>query len=127
MIAQSNSTDVIVVGGGPAGATTATLIAQQGFNVTLFERERFPRYHIGESLIPETFWVLERLKMLDKLRDSCFVKKHSVQFITDKGVLSEPFYFADNKQHESSQTWQVTQRVRLDDAQQRGGAGRLGS
>ncbi len=107
MIAQSDSTDVIVVGGGPAGATTATLIAQQGFNVTLFERERFPRYHIGESLIPETFWVLERLKMLDKLRDSCFVKKHSVQFITDKGVLSEPFYFADNKQHESSQTWQV--------------------
>lgn len=107
MITQSTSTDVIVVGGGPAGATTATLVAQQGFNVTLFERERFPRYHIGESLIPETFWVLERLKMIDKLRNSHFVQKHSVQFITDRGTLSEPFYFADNKPHESSQTWQV--------------------
>lgn len=107
MITQSTSTDVIVVGGGPAGATTATLVAQQGFNVTLFERERFPRYHIGESLIPETFWVLERLKMIAKLRNSHFVQKHSVQFITDRGTLSEPFYFADNKPHESSQTWQV--------------------
>ena len=107
MITQSTSTDVIVVGGGPAGATTATLVAQQGFNVTLFERERFPRYHIGESLIPETFWVLERLKMIDKLRNSHFVQKHSVQFISDRGMLSEPFYFADNKPHESSQTWQV--------------------
>ncbi len=107
MIAQSNTTDVIVVGGGPAGATTATLVAQQGYSVTLFERERFPRYHIGESLIPETFWVLERLKMIEKLRKSHFVQKHSVQFITDRGVLSEPFYFADNKPHESSQTWQV--------------------
>ena len=107
MITKSTSTDVIVVGGGPAGATTATLVAQQGFNVTLFERERFPRYHIGESLIPETFWVLERLKMIDKLRNSHFVQKHSVQFITDRGTLSEPFYFADNKSHESSQTWQV--------------------
>lgn len=107
MITQSNSTDVIVVGGGPAGATTATLIAQKGYNVTLFERERFPRYHIGESLIPETFWVLDRLKMIEKLRGSHFVQKHSVQFITDRGMLSEPFYFADNKPHESSQTWQV--------------------
>ncbi|MCE9604398.1 MAG: tryptophan 7-halogenase [Planctomycetia bacterium] len=98
---------VIVIGGGPSGATVSTLIAQQGYRVQLFERERFPRYHIGESLIPETFWVLERLKMLDKLRASAFVKKYSVQFVTDKGKLSEPFYFMDNKPHECSQTWQV--------------------
>lgn len=98
---------VIVIGGGPAGATVSTLIAQQGYRVSLFERETFPRYHIGESLIPETFWVLERLNMLPKLRASHFVKKHSVQFVTGTGKLSEPFYFADNKPHESSQTWQV--------------------
>ena len=98
---------VIVIGGGPSGTTCSTLIAQKGYKVKLFEREHFPRYHIGESLIPETFWVLERLKMLDKLRDSHFVKKFSVQFVTDKGKLSEPFYFMDNKPHECSQTWQV--------------------
>ncbi|HTN75465.1 MAG TPA: NAD(P)/FAD-dependent oxidoreductase, partial [Pirellulaceae bacterium] len=107
MIASSDP-DVIVIGGGPAGTTTATLIAQQGHKVMLFEREKLPRYHIGESLIPETYWVLERLKMLPKLKGSHFVQKHSVQFINANGRLSEPFYFWDNKPHECSQTWQVT-------------------
>src|SRR5678815_5415083 len=51
--------EVIVVGGGPAGSTTSTLLAQHGHRVQLFERERFPRFHIGESLIPETYWVLQ--------------------------------------------------------------------
>jgi flavin-dependent dehydrogenase len=100
-------TDVVVIGGGPAGATTSTLIAQRGHKVLLFERERFPRYHIGESLIPETYWVLKRLNMLPKMQKSHFVKKFSVQFVTDKGRLSEPFYFMDHKPHECSQTWQV--------------------
>ena len=51
--------DVVVIGGGPAGSTVSTLMAQQGCRVELFEREHFPRFHIGESLIPETYWVLE--------------------------------------------------------------------
>jgi flavin-dependent dehydrogenase len=99
--------DVVVIGGGPAGATAATLVAQRGRRVTLFERERFPRFHVGESLIPETFWVLERLGMLDRMRGSRFVEKHSVQFVSEKGLLSEPFYFHDHKPQESSRTWQV--------------------
>src|SRR5437868_3687285 len=101
------STDVIVIGGGPAGSTTATLLAQHGCKVTLVERERFPRFHIGESLIPETYWVLQRLKMLDKMKKSCFTKQFSVQFVNANGKLSAPFYFHDNKPHECSQTWQV--------------------
>jgi flavin-dependent dehydrogenase len=98
---------VIVIGGGPAGSTAATLIAQRGFRVDLFERECFPRFHIGESLIPHTYWVLKRLGMLQKMKPSHFVKKYSVQFVNQHGKLSEPFYFIDHRPHESSQTWQV--------------------
>jgi flavin-dependent dehydrogenase len=102
-----SSYEVIVIGGGPAGATVSTLIAQRGHSVGLFERERFPRFHIGESLIPETYWVLKRLNMLEKMQKSPFVKKYSVQFVNASGKLSAPFYFHDNKPHECSQTWQV--------------------
>jgi flavin-dependent dehydrogenase len=102
-----NSPDVVVIGGGPAGSTVSTLLAQQGVRVELFERERFPRFHIGESLIPETYWVLKRLNMLPKMQRSHFVKKYSVQFVNASGKLSAPFYFWDNKPHECSQTWQV--------------------
>lgn len=106
-VSDSQATDVIVIGGGPAGATAATLIAQRGYRVDLFEREHFPRFHIGESLIPETYWTLKRLGMLDKMKESCFTKKYSVQFVNDNGKVSAPFYFHENRQHESSQTWQV--------------------
>lgn len=99
--------DVVIIGGGPAGTTVGTLLAKEGRRVELFEREHFPRYHIGESLIPETYWVLERLGMLEKLRSSPFVKKYSVQFVSQRGRLSEPFYFMEHKPHECSQTWQV--------------------
>src|SRR2546421_9502041 len=105
--ANDSSTDVVVIGGGPAGSTVSTLLAQHGCKVKLYERERFPRFHIGESLIPETYWVFERLKMLDKMKKSPFVKKYSVQFVNSQGKLSAPFYFHDNKPHECSQTWQV--------------------
>ncbi len=99
--------DVVVIGGGPAGSTVSTLLAQRGIRVAVFERERFPRFHIGESLIPETYWVLERLNMLPKMQRSHFVKKYSVQFVNAEGKLSAPFYFWDNKPHACSQTWQV--------------------
>ena len=116
--------DVVVIGGGPAGATVSTLIAQRGYRVELFEREHFPRFHIGESLIPETYWVLERLNMLDKMKASPFVKKHSVQFVGSSGRLSEPFYFMEHKPHECSQTWQVLRsefdKMMLDNAREHG-------
>src|SRR6188508_610354 len=116
--------DVVVIGGGPAGSTTSTILAQGGLKVGLFEREKFPRFHIGESLIPETYWVLKRLNMLEKMQKSHFVKKYSVQFINANGKLSAPFYFWDNKPHECSQTWQVVRsefdHMMLDNAREHG-------
>lgn len=121
---SSSPADVVVIGGGPAGSTVSTLIAQRGHRVKLFERERFPRFHIGESLIPETYWVFERLKMLEKMKKSHFVKKFSVQFVNAAGKLSAPFYFHDNKPHECSQTWQVVRSefdmMMLDNAREQG-------
>jgi flavin-dependent dehydrogenase len=116
--------DVVVIGGGPAGATVSTLLAGEGRHVELFERERFPRFHIGESLIPETYWVFRRLGMIEKLRKSRFTKKHSVQFFNSSGTASTPFYFYNNKPHECSQTWQVVRsefdQLMLENAREHG-------
>jgi flavin-dependent dehydrogenase len=118
------SPDVVVIGGGPAGSTVSTLLAQQGCRVQLFERERFPRFHIGESLIPETYWVLKRLNMLPKMQESHFTRKYSVQFVNSAGKESAPFYFWDNKPHECSQTWQVVRsefdKLMLENAREHG-------
>lgn len=121
---SDSAPDVVVIGGGPAGSTVSTLIAQQGYRVQLFEREKFPRFHIGESLIPETYWVLQRLNMLPKMKASRFVKKYSVQFVNARGKESAPFYFWDNKPHECSQTWQVVRsefdQMMLENAREHG-------
>jgi flavin-dependent dehydrogenase len=121
---RSTTTDVVVIGGGPAGSTVSTLLAQHGVRVNLYERDRFPRFHIGESLIPETYWVFQRLKMLDKMKASPFVKKYSVQFVSANGKVSAPFQFWDNKPHECSQTWQVIRSefdtMMLDNAREQG-------
>src|SRR4029079_19442432 len=94
---HTDQPDVVVIGGGPAGSTASTLIAQKGYRVQLFERERFPRFHIGESMIPEPYWVPATLNNLPKMKASHFVKKHSVQFVNAVGKQSAPFYFWDNK------------------------------
>ncbi|GAB4142618.1 MAG: NAD(P)/FAD-dependent oxidoreductase [Planctomycetaceae bacterium] len=99
--------DVVVVGAGPAGTTTAALIAEFGHRVLLLERSEVPRFHVGESLIPETYWSLKRLGVLERLKASAFPKKYSVQFVTETGKETAPFYFDEYKSHESSQTWQV--------------------
>src|SRR6202790_4669798 len=124
MVADNSAVDVVVIGGGPAGSTVSTLLAQHRRRVQLYERERFPRFHIGESLIPETYWVFQRPKMLEKMKASAFVKKYSVQFVSANGKVSAPFNFWDNKPHECSQTWQVIRSefdtMMLDNAREQG-------
>lgn len=99
--------DVVVIGGGPAGCTAAGLVAQAGFKTMLVERESIPRFHVGESLMPECFWPLQRLGLIDRMNSSKFVKKKSVQFVTATGKESDPFYFTEHDPRECSTTWQV--------------------
>jgi flavin-dependent dehydrogenase len=99
--------DVIVIGGGPAGAGVGTLLAEHGRSVLVLERSTVPRFHIGESLIPETYWSLKRLGLIEQLKKSAFPKKFSVQFFSEGVTPSKPFYFDEYNPHESSQTWQV--------------------
>jgi flavin-dependent dehydrogenase len=99
--------DALVIGGGPSGSTAAALLAEHGHRVLLLERETMPRYHIGESLIPYTWFTLNRLGVVDWLRTSACPKKYSVQFVSITGKVSQPFYFFQTIKHECAQTWQV--------------------
>lgn len=100
--------EVIIIGGGPAGAATGTLLAEYGHRVLILEREKFPRYHVGESLIPFTFGPLERLGLVDRMKASHFQKKYSVMFVQPDGKRSQPFYFHTRYDIGTvAQTWQV--------------------
>ena len=117
--------DALIIGGGPAGASAASVLAAHGRRVLVLEREKFPRYHIGESLIPFTYAPLERIGMIPKMRKSAFVKKYSVLFVQPDGKASQPFYFFNRYDRETvAQTWQVLRsefdQIMLDNAREKG-------
>ena len=99
--------DVIIIGAGPAGTTAAALLAEKGRNVLVIEKEKFPRYHIGESLMPFCWFTLNRLGVLGEMERIGYTKKSSVQFVTADGRQSQPFYFFQHYDHPSATTWQV--------------------
>ena len=115
----------IIIGGGPSGSSAGAILAEYGQKVLIVEREKFPRYHIGESLIPFTFQPLQRLGMIPKMKSSHFVKKYSVTFVQQDGKRSQPFYFFNRYDRETvAQTWQVLRsefdQILLDNAREKG-------
>src|SRR5436189_2128442 len=105
---NENNYDAIIIGGGPAGSASSAILSEYRHRVLLLEREKFPRYHIGESLIPFTYQPMQRLGLIPTMKKSAFVKKYSVVFISRNGKASEPFYFFNRYDRESiAQTWQV--------------------
>ena len=123
--------DCVVIGAGPAGSCAAAVLGEYGRRVLVLEKETFPRYAIGESLVPYCYFPLERIGMIEKLRASKFPKKYSVQFVSKHGSGSHPFYFDEHRVHPSSQTWQVTRsefdRMLMENAQEKGALVRQGT
>ncbi len=116
--------DAIVIGGGPAGSTAAAVLAAKGRRVALLEKERFPRYRVGESLMPYCYFTLARLGVVEKIRAQAYPRKYSVQFVRMDGRVSQPFYFFQHFKHDAATTWQVPRdrfdRILLDNARERG-------
>ena len=99
--------DALIIGAGPAGSTAAAVLAAKGRRVLVIEKEKFPRYHIGESLMPYCYFPLERIGVIDRIKASHFPRKYSVQFVNRDGGMSHPFYFFQHLKHDASTTWQV--------------------
>ena len=83
---QTADLDVVVIGGGPAGASAATILAQAGRRVMLLEKERFPRFHVGESLLPAGWPLWDRLGVTQQIEDAGFVVKQGANF----GMFNQP-------------------------------------
>ena len=113
------SFDVVIIGGGPAGSTAAAMLAKSGHQVALFDRHSFPRFHVGESLVPAVNLTLEKLGVRERMDEIGFPRKHGVQFISPSGP-GRPFYFSEGRDARMHSTWQVLRsefdRLLLDNA-----------
>jgi flavin-dependent dehydrogenase len=89
-----NNTDVLVIGGGPAGSTAATLLVERGYQVVLLEKEHHPRFHIGESLLPANLPILARLGVADEVK-AIGMQKWGAEFISPWDERHQTFEFAE--------------------------------
>src|ERR1700740_728609 len=115
--------DVAIIGGGPAGSTAATLLAKAGRRVIVFEREKFPRFHIGESLLPSSMQAFDRLGIREKL-DRTFLPKYGGEIASACGTKGVKFYFKDGFRSKRDRSYQVTRsdfdKVLLDHSRESG-------
>lgn len=115
--------DVAVVGGGPAGSAAATALADGGARVALFEREVFPRFHVGESLMPATMLLLDRLGVRDAMERAGFQVKYGASFHDLAQGRGQTFYFLPDMPW-PDYTFQVTRAefdaILLDNARKHG-------
>jgi flavin-dependent dehydrogenase len=104
---KDRSADVVVIGGGPGGSTTATMLARKGWQVLLLEREHFPRHHIGESLLPASMPVLEELGVLPAVQEAGFLRKWGATMVwgTDKTPWSWYFRETNQRYPHAYQVW----------------------
>jgi 2-polyprenyl-6-methoxyphenol hydroxylase-like FAD-dependent oxidoreductase len=98
--------DVVIIGGGPAGATTATFLSKFGHKVTVFEKEKFPRDHVGESLLPWCYKLFQEIGTLDLMK-ATFVRKPGVRFIDSDGTHMTTWCFSKVIPDESFLSFQV--------------------
>lgn len=89
--------DVLIVGGGPGGSTAATCLAQAGLRVACFERERHPRFHVGESLLPSNLPIFDRLGVHEAIKKAGFLVKYGATFVDEQEGHAHTFYFAKDK------------------------------
>src|SRR5581483_2338970 len=99
--------DVVIIGGGPAGSTAATFLARKGRKVLVLEKEKFPRFHIGESLLPYSMGAFERLGVREKL-DAKFLPKYGAEVCTTCGRGVVKFSFKDAYRAKYDRAYQVT-------------------
>ena len=110
---KNDNYDCIVLGAGPGGCTAAALIAERGFRTALVERAKMPQMKVGESLMPETYWVFEKLGILDEFQKIGFTRKQGVQFVNAAGKESQPFIFREHDDRAAAETWHV-ERAKFD-------------
>src|SRR5258708_16161210 len=99
--------DFAVAGGGPAGTSAAISLAQRGHSVVLFERERFPRFHIGESLLSTANDSFAVLGVAEKIEAACFPEKWGARLLTHDGESGRGVNFAEVLEVTRPQTYQV--------------------
>ena len=109
-MALAEAFDVVIAGGGPGGAVTAARIAQKGRRVLVLEREVFPRFHLGESLLPESLVILEAIGLLPEV-DRRFIRKPGAQFHDGYTDRTARFDFADAFTPRFSHAYQVERAV----------------